>query len=344
MSTPAMLLILLPAVAALAGVALAAVGLRGRLADDHPHCRRCGFDLFGREGAGGKCPECGADLSRPRAVRQGLRQRRGGLVAAGVLLLLPAVMVAGLAGYAAVQGVRVQAMKPLWWIAWESRSGLRATREAAMDEWILRSGLTGSRSTLTVGQTDALFDRVLELQADRSTPWDAMWGSAIESAHEGGGVSPERWQRYVRQAFEGTLTLHVEPRVAKGDAFPMSMSQSGVRRGEPGQMRIFLMADHTWGLEIGGVRDPWLTPEIATDGFMLDPLGDDRADINMGVTSRLKGPFLDLPPGRHMAVVPVTLVVSEQVMGGPRTPVVTFTKTLTADFELVEAGAKPVAP
>ncbi len=48
------------------GVALTAIGLRGRSTDDHTLCRRCRFDLTGRPGdAERRCPECGAELARP---------------------------------------------------------------------------------------------------------------------------------------------------------------------------------------------------------------------------------------------------------------------------------------
>ena len=60
-------------------VALLWLGLRGQPVDDHPHCRNCGYDLFGRPPGGGVCPECGADLRR-KGIRFGQRARRKGLV------------------------------------------------------------------------------------------------------------------------------------------------------------------------------------------------------------------------------------------------------------------------
>src|SRR5215208_2333842 len=48
---------------------------RGRRIDDHPLCRKCGFDLFGLPGTSHNCPECGRDLRRRRATRIGHRQR-----------------------------------------------------------------------------------------------------------------------------------------------------------------------------------------------------------------------------------------------------------------------------
>ena len=71
---------------ALAAVALLWVGVRGRALDDHPHCRTCGYDVFGLvPGGGGVCPECGANLRRRGAVRFGVRQRRRGLILLAVV-------------------------------------------------------------------------------------------------------------------------------------------------------------------------------------------------------------------------------------------------------------------
>src|SRR5437867_4481083 len=71
---------------ALLAAALLWLGVRGRAVDDHPHCRRCGYDLFGLAagGAGGVCPECGANLRQRGAVRVGVRRRRRGLIALAI--------------------------------------------------------------------------------------------------------------------------------------------------------------------------------------------------------------------------------------------------------------------
>jgi ribosomal protein L37E len=49
----------------LLGVVIFWRGMRGRrVGDDHPFCRRCGFDLFGLPPGRDVCTECGADLKR----------------------------------------------------------------------------------------------------------------------------------------------------------------------------------------------------------------------------------------------------------------------------------------
>src|SRR5438093_6568803 len=77
----------------LIGAALLWRGLRGRRVGDHTYCRRCGFNLFGSAADLKVCPECGADLTIPRATVIGVLQRRWGLAGGGAIMLLPALAV-----------------------------------------------------------------------------------------------------------------------------------------------------------------------------------------------------------------------------------------------------------
>ena len=53
-------------------------GVRGRMIDDLPYCRKCKYCLHGLEESAA-CVECGADLSLGKSVFMGLRKRRKGL-------------------------------------------------------------------------------------------------------------------------------------------------------------------------------------------------------------------------------------------------------------------------
>ena len=81
-------LALLPILLLALGVAVLVRGLRGRRVDDHPICRKCGFDLVGRPAGSDRCPECGADLTRTHAIRDGRHIRQRGLIATGSFLIL----------------------------------------------------------------------------------------------------------------------------------------------------------------------------------------------------------------------------------------------------------------
>src|SRR3954466_13437652 len=82
-----------------AGVALLIAGVRGRRVDDHPICRRCGFDLVGLPQGAAVGSGCGADLSAPRAIIVGHRVRRSGLRLAGAALLIVSAGAIGLAAW-----------------------------------------------------------------------------------------------------------------------------------------------------------------------------------------------------------------------------------------------------
>src|SRR5688500_14362576 len=101
-----------------AGLLLVLVGRRGRRVDDHPLCRRCGFDLFAKPADSTACPECGADVTRRprRAVRIGHRVRRGKLVLAGALLMVVSSAGLGTSGVRWARSVDWQAHKPADWL------------------------------------------------------------------------------------------------------------------------------------------------------------------------------------------------------------------------------------
>jgi hypothetical protein len=57
-----------------AGVALLALGVRGRVADRHLRCRRCGHVYITGGSDPSKCTECGCDLREPGSLRIGRRR------------------------------------------------------------------------------------------------------------------------------------------------------------------------------------------------------------------------------------------------------------------------------
>ena len=74
----------------LAGLWLAWVALRGRRVDDHLHCRKCGYDLFGLGVRPAVCPECGADLRQRASVQFGVVRRRPALAVLALLCFFAA--------------------------------------------------------------------------------------------------------------------------------------------------------------------------------------------------------------------------------------------------------------
>ncbi len=64
------------------------IGLRGRLIDTHPRCRRCGYDLTGHACRPELCAECGSRLLVVGAVKLGHRKPRPAFLGGGGLMLV----------------------------------------------------------------------------------------------------------------------------------------------------------------------------------------------------------------------------------------------------------------
>ncbi len=207
-------MLLLLATALLLGLALTAVGLRGRRADDHPLCRRCRFDLTGRpDGAERRCPECGADLARPRATVVGHRQRRPTMLGTGACLAIPPSLILLAVAYGMVAHVDWRQHAPVWYLVREARSADSARRTPAWAELAARQ--TAGR--LTPADRDRVADAALAAQADAANPWEPAWGDWLQSARAAGQLSDGRWQRYLKAATSGAFYLQLRPRIGRGE-------------------------------------------------------------------------------------------------------------------------------
>ena len=82
----------------LGGAVLCIGGLRGIRVDDHPLCRRCGYDLVGHAERPARCPECGSNTQAPLAVVLGNREVDRGRLLAGVSLIVLSSMPLALSG------------------------------------------------------------------------------------------------------------------------------------------------------------------------------------------------------------------------------------------------------
>ncbi len=180
---PPLLIPTLLAAAALLGLALLTLGLRGRRADSLPRCRNCRYLLSGQPADDnnrptGPCPECGADLAPQRAIRFGKRRARLRLAAAGLLLLLIG------AGYGSVRAWRWGAafnwntVKPVWLLAREASGAGSAAEKSALTELLRRD----DENALSTAKLTRLAAAGLACQADQARTWQPLWGDLIESA------------------------------------------------------------------------------------------------------------------------------------------------------------------
>ena len=312
-----------PALAAVASALITLWGMRGRRVDDHPLCRRCGFDLFGRAEGATNCSECGADLRRRRAIRTGHRVRRRRVIAAGTPVLLAAIGWLGVAGWGRAKGVDWNQHKPYWLLEREAAGADVAARDVAIAE-LARRLVDGE---LPPQREQALEDAALALQADLKRPWAPAWGELLEASRNAGQLSNEQWDRYIAQSV--CLSLEARPMVRRGDPLPVRISWGPPRAGkavftldvalEP-EVKI---GEETAALYQGGP---------ASRRFQVAP-GATNTDVLAEGVCYLKPELLaKLPDGTH------TVNVAARVMS--RGPVQTRARVVAGKASRVELAAK----
>ena len=238
------------------GCGLTAAGLRGRRTDDHPLCRRCRFDLTGRPTtAERRCPECGADLARPRAVVVGHRRRRTALLTGGLAVSVPTLTLIVTAFYRLSTRDYWYPYAPVFYLASEARAADSSRHDPAMAEVVRRS----KAGTLSDWDCRRLADTALACQGDPAQPWDDAWGDLLERFRAEGRLADERWARYAMQALAGSLDVEVRPVVRSGDPLPFASHLTLKRAATRTRLRVDVRpASSSFAVEngAGGPRLP----------------------------------------------------------------------------------------
>jgi len=303
------------------GTALIARGLRGYAIDDHPLCRKCGFDLTGLPKDAFKCSECGADLLIHNAVRIGHRRRRSASLYSGIILLLLGLTIATAAGWAASQNIDWEHLKPTWYVIRETKDPTIAL--TAWNELLnrLRSGDLGAER---MRELDAV---LLAIQADPKQTWSPVYGDFIEAS----ALTPDKLQAYARHSV--TLSLTTRAKVRKGDPLPITIAVNGrVGSGQQFHARLY-----------GGP---------ATGELIRDPRHNHGGSIGTSVNNGGGGSSGALLPLDEKAVAAAapgvrTINVNEDIeirqTSDDRTPpLAKWTEHLTGKWELVPADAQTV--
>lgn len=192
----------------LAGLALVWVGLKGRMLNDHPTCRRCRFDLVGLAQPA-RCPECGAELTGHAAIRVGQRARRTGALAFGCALLLVLATAGAGVGWAQAKGYDWNKSKPVWLLVRDGEGFNDAKADAALKELLRRQ----NGKTLSSAQMADLRRAALRFQADTARPWRSYWGDLIEGQQIAGVLGDEDIVAYARHAVVPDLRVRARLRV-----------------------------------------------------------------------------------------------------------------------------------
>ena len=216
-----------------AGVWLLVTGLRGRVVDDHPVCRKCGFDLVGVYPGVGCCPECGEELGEG-AVRIGQRVRRrvrtgAGVVVSSVTLLIGLGML-----ITATRTVNWNLYMPTGLLIRQAQQGSPKGVHGAVEELTLRF----EAGDLVDEQIDRIRSSFLKVQRDRSQTWDPAMGDLVEILQLQGYLTPEEYEKYLHRAIsiEGVFQnrVHAGHEVALGLVYALdrggTKSEIGFRK------------------------------------------------------------------------------------------------------------------
>jgi hypothetical protein len=199
------------------GLVLLWLGWRGRRLDDHPWCRRCKFDLYGRWPGATVCPECGSVLNRPRAVRTGHRRKRPVLLLTSAIILTPLFVPAGQNLWHEAVTLDSIRIAPTWWLVRSaedsnSASAWRAIRE--LSRRLLKRDLNSEVTT-------RLIKTGLRIQADPKGPWSGDWGDFIEYSWNLGLLSDDQQRAYVLNAYSFDIATRAS--IAEGDVCPVQL-------------------------------------------------------------------------------------------------------------------------
>ena len=211
------------ALALLAGLAMLVLGLRGRRVDDHPLCRRCGFDLTGLPATSDRCPECGRPTTRARI---GHRRRRAGPIALGAMLVALALLAGGVVGVGRVRGVDWRDDLPTWWLLRETTHDAVADRADPIDRLIARD----ATSPLSADRRVALARAIVAVQRDVRVPWKTTWGDWVAQRVVDRGLPDDVRDAFVANLFADAVVT-VRPIVRQGDELPVKVTVRRTRGG-----------------------------------------------------------------------------------------------------------------
>ena len=300
--------------AGLLGLLLLLRGLLGRRVGTAPHCRNCRFDLTGLYPEHQVCPECGTELTGPRATTRGLRRRRWVVFALGVLLLAGAGTLGAMAARGGITKARIADMLPTRalimlavdhpnvWLANECadellgrvtigafrpQAGLRLadslvaalnrTDPAEYERFLdlLRSLSLSPSSPPEIGRRYT--DFLLDRIVRTDLPWMSDWGFELLTLRGIGRIPDDRWNATVTELITPRLWCSSGEVVEPGEVFVIRTSYLAERLSFGAG--IFLERRES----AEGIRPPADLRDVFTSGryglgmpFVDKPLGELR--------------------------------------------------------------------
>ncbi len=220
-------------------------GLRGTPQFSQPRCAGCKYDLRWIDpDKQTQCPECGADLSTPRAVHFGEHRRRprqmvlGAVVAGLPMLIFLALLIP------AVLGIRWSDLKPTSWVLDE----LATTADKPWQWNELERRFNAGK--LSPQQIAAAVDHLIaHLQTPGRRDGPLHWSDDfLELVDQAGHITPQQFAR-LSDEFYGQAPIQV---VVRKDN----------RSGEP--LRFIMRGSKHWDLP--GLQFIWALRQVTLDG------------------------------------------------------------------------------
>jgi hypothetical protein len=265
------------------GIILIVRGWRGTPEFSEPHCRKCDYDVRALDWTADTriCPECGSDLTQPKAVRFGHYRRRPKLIWTGVgLCLLPLVLV-GLVVLRNVMGWR--------WEKPESNAAIIANLSTSADTpWDWRK-LEDRYQTgdLSDAEVVAAIDHLIAFLEKKPQQGPLHWADGFLKLAMGGGLVDDPQLVRLCKAFYGH-----NPEI-----------RMRTRIGEKRNLDIEIRSRNSWDLP--GVQHVLALRSLTVDGQPVTPTSpyDQALGMNAftGGRHRSFDPVIEegLSPGTH---------------------------------------------
>lgn len=316
----------LPVIPLLLGLWLAIRGWRGRRIDDHPLCRRCGYDLIasglGVEGGATKCPECGRDVTAAGSVRIGHRRTSKFALTLGILLLLVGLGGGGGLGYVQARGVNWNPYKPLWLLKREACGSNGTSAQLAVREILGRA----QANRLSQSQIDSIVSEALLAQPNPNVKWYTWWGDAIELAWQAGKVSDATIIQYAKNALNVSYAMEFPARMRPARMAMLYVGNQPARAGS-GTSLLYEMS----------------TGDVVCDGktMVLRGEGRSRGNLSSGGYGRSGSSIvLNLSVGHHTLTMHCRVKIWPLSAGGPMSGT-SMTMSNLGLLDQTQAGNEP---
>ncbi len=299
----------------LIGLALTVIAIRGKLIHRGPHCRACRFDLAGVQG---RCPECGAVLDSPRAVREGLRKTRPRLLALGAVLSLCSISAGGALAWGRAKGFNWNTLKPSWLLIRELNTTSPSTSNAAMSELYSRL----SSNSLAPDRATRIMLFALDRQPDPNATWAVSWSDFLETCRVRGMMSPEQVLSYAKSA--ASTSVESRPRIAVGDNLVVRVRVAANRIGQSSKLRLTVQQFET---VVAG--------RVVSKGGGGGSLG-----LGIGGSGTIGSQFkVPGPPGAHTLTTTWKFGMTD---GASEAPIATWEQSFEVPFDALPEGTPTV--